>query len=243
MIRAIALCLACVALPAWAEHVRPKARPTLDPIPVTRWDHRAESERWSRAGLQALKSHGAPLVEMDPRDIAAWCPGYRNAPLEDRRAFWVGFLSALAKYESTHKPSAVGGGGKWFGLLQIAPATARAYDCRAGTGEALKNGPANLSCAIRIMSETVGRDGVVHAREPRWSGVSADWGPMRSAVKRQDMRNWLRGQEYCQMQTSLRPKPRPAPEELVMGPVRKLIRSQARPELATLRRFTETRPF
>ena len=103
----------------------------------------------------------------------------------------------------------MGGGGKWFGLLQISPSTARDYGCRAGTGEALKDGAGNLSCAIRIMATTVERDGVIHAREPRWSGVSADWGPMRSALKRQEMRNWLRQQDYCQLHQSPLPKARP----------------------------------
>ncbi|SHJ37562.1 Transglycosylase SLT domain-containing protein [Palleronia salina] len=227
----LALLVAALVLPARAETVRPLARPTFDPIPVTRWDHRDEAGRWSRAALQALRNHGEPLVEMEPEDMARWCPGYAGAPPDARRAFWVGFLSALAHYESTHKPRAVGGGGKWFGLLQIAPATARGYECRAGSGEALKDGPANLSCAIRIMAETVPRDGVIHAREPRWSGVSADWGPMRSSTKRAAMRNWLRGQDYCQLHVSMRPRLRPKPDSHIMGPIRPALRPA--PRLAT----------
>lgn len=99
---------------------------------------------------------------------------------------------------------------------------------------ALKSGPANLSCAIRIMARTVTRDGVIHARTPRWSGVSADWGPMRSPAKRQEMANWLRGQDYCQMQVSPRPVPRPTPEGLVMGPRRAPIRPEHRPPVIRL---------
>ena len=86
----------------------------------------------------------------------------------------------------------------------------RGYGCRAGTGEALKSGPANLSCAARIMAVTVQRDGVIHARQPRWSGVSADWGPMRSPSKRADMANWLKKQSYCKSLKSLRPSARPS---------------------------------
>ncbi len=116
-------------------------------------------------------------------------------------------MSTLAKYESTYKPRAVGGGGKWYGLLQILPATARGYKCNVGTGEALKNGAANLSCAVRIMAVTVPRDGVIYGRGGR--GVAADWGPMRSASKRADMAGWLRRQTYCRPLANVRPQARP----------------------------------
>lgn len=244
---AVLFVLACsVAIfPASAEDVRPVGpRPATDMIPVAKWDHRSESDLWSRAALKALRTHGRDLVENVPEDMARWCPGYGTAPSDTRRAFWVGLLSALAEYESTHRPRAVGGGGKWFGLLQIAPATARDYGCRAGTGEALKSGSDNLSCAVRILSETVPRDGVIHARTPRWSGVSADWGPMRSAEKRQDMRNWLRAQDYCQMHSSLHPGTKPVvPESLELGPVRPPVRPHDRLIRQTnLPRFTPDRP-
>ena len=178
-------------------------------VPHTRWTHRPNHLLWNRAALSALKSHGKPLVDMVPRDIQTWCPHYPVANDTDRRAFWLGFMSALAKYESTYKPKAVGGGGKWYGLLQILPATARGYKCNVGTGEALKNGAANLSCAVRIMAFTVARDGVVHAKDKRWRGVSADWGPMRSPSKRADMAGWLKKQSYCAARVSIRPRTRP----------------------------------
>jgi hypothetical protein len=91
--------------------------------------------------------------------------------------------------------------------LQILPATARGYKCRVGTGAALKDGAANLSCAARIMAVTVPRDGVIYA--PGGKGVAADWGPMRSRAKRADMAGWLRAQPYCQPRGSLRPPIKP----------------------------------
>jgi len=185
--------------------VSPPARPAH--LPRTRFQHQQGHALWTRAALSALKSHGKPLVDTVPADIADWCPGYLSADDAARRAFWVGFLSALSKHESTYKPSAVGGGGRWFGLLQIQPATARGYRCNVGTGEALKNGAANLSCAIRIMAVTVPRDGVLYGRGGR--GVAADWGPMRSEAKRADMAGWLRGQSYCKALDAVRPKARP----------------------------------
>lgn len=190
------------------QSMRPSMR--LHAVPATRWNARSEAALWTRAMLSALKGHASPLVESVPRDIADWCPGYAGNSASRRAAFWAGFASALAKHESTYRPEAVGGGGRWYGLLQILPATARGYGCRAGTGAALKDGAENLSCALRIMAVTVPRDNAVSLRDGRWRGVAADWGPMRSASKRRDMAGWLRSQDYCRKQeTSPRPRPRP----------------------------------
>ncbi|MDA3857038.1 MAG: transglycosylase SLT domain-containing protein [Roseovarius sp.] len=191
-----------------AGGVFPLSPPARDGnIPRTRWEHRADAPLLTRTALSALKGHGAALTASVPRDIATWCPAYPQASDASRRAFWVGFLSALAKHESTYNPRAVGGGGRWYGLLQILPATARGYKCRAGSGEALQDGPANLSCAVRIMAHTVLRDGVV---SEGMRGVAADWGPLHNVRKRQDMQGWIRAQSYCKPLASVRPRMRPA---------------------------------
>ena len=187
------------ALPA-AEESATVIKSAADmPRPRMRWDHRPESATWTQAAMTALATHGAPLTKIEPRDIETWCPAYRDSPIEDRRAFWAGLLSALAKHESTWRPDAVGGGGRWFGLVQIAPATARGYGCKARSGDALKNGAGNLSCAIRIMAHTVPRDGVVAAGG---GGVAADWGPFVMSSKRADMAGWTSRQRYCATEES-----------------------------------------
>ena len=162
--------------------------------PVMRWDHTPYAPVWTASAMNALTTHGAVLPAMVPADVETWCPGYPTASLEERRAFWAGFLSSLAKYESTWRPDASGGGGRWLGLLQIAPATARSYGCKADEAAELKDGALNLSCAVRIMSRTVARDGVI---SQGMRGVAADWGPFHSASKRQDMAAWTRSQSYC----------------------------------------------
>lgn len=187
---------ALLALAACASKAQPPVTRTAPPPepPALRWDHRPEADRWTAATLAALKGHGAALLQTVPADIDDWCPAYAEAGPDQRALFWAGLLSTLAKHESTWRPAAVGGGGKWFGLVQIAPATARGYGCRAGSAEALKDGAGNLSCAVRIMATTVPRDGVV-SRGMR--GVAADWGPFHSARKRADMMAWTRAQPYC----------------------------------------------
>lgn len=195
------------------QALRPPVRPSIV-IPKARWDHRPEGHLWTMAGLRAMARHGQRITEVVPRDIDAWCPGYRDASTGERRAFWVGFLSALAFHESTWRPDAVGGGGLWYGLLQIYPQTARHFRCRAQTGEALKDGAANVSCAIRILNHTIPRDRAIALRDVRWRGVAADWGPMRDDADVAQMKRWTRAQPYCRAsaapQRSLRPLLRPA---------------------------------
>ena len=207
MYRLIAYCFAvALGFQAWAD----AEPPTADDLPVMRWGAGAQQSAWHETGLEALRTHAAILPQYVPADIETWCPYYTEADVFTREAFWIGFLSALAKHESTYKPTAVGGGNRWFGLTQISPGTARGYGCRAKSGAALKDGGDNLSCAFRIMAVTVPRDGVIHARSPKWSGVSADWGPMRSSSKRGDMAAWLNAQPFCQGSVSPnKPEPKP----------------------------------
>jgi len=162
-----------------------------------RWDHIPASETWETTAFAALESHAAVLPTLVPDDIASWCPAYAENDLIEREAFWVGLFSALAQHESTWNPRAVGGGGRWYGLVQITPSTARGYGCEARSGEALLNGAANVSCAMRIWASTVSRDNMVSQGN---RGVAADWGPMHSSQsrKREDMRAWISQQSYCQ---------------------------------------------
>lgn len=191
--------------------LRPQLRQNY--VPEARWDFRADGEDWTRAAMSALRTHGDRLEDTVPRDIATWCPAYEQNPPELRRAFWIGMMSALAKHESTWRPEAVGGGGLWYGLLQIYPDTARRYGCRARTGQALTDPADNLSCAIRIMNVTVPRDNAIALHDGRWRGVAADWGPMTNRAKTAEMAAWTRDQEYCRPQlavmVSLRPAARP----------------------------------
>lgn len=165
-------------------------------LPSMRWDHRPEAARWTQASLATVANYDHVLAAKVPQDIGTWCPRYPKAGLTDRRAFWVGLLSATAKHESTWNPNAAGGGGKWIGLMQISPKTARGHGCEAQTAGALKDGAANLACAIRIVAKQVGRDELVAGEGKQ--GIGRDWAPFRNAAKRADIAEWTRSQPYCQ---------------------------------------------
>ncbi|MFQ6551949.1 transglycosylase SLT domain-containing protein [Aestuariibius insulae] len=186
--RRLMMLAVAVLLAGCAVEEPPEAPPGL---PLMAWDHRSDSDELTLAALTALRGHGAALVQTVPADVTRWCPAYPEADASDRAAFWSGLFSTLAEHESTWNPRAVGGGGRWFGLVQIDPATARGYGCAAKTGEALKDGPANLSCAVRIATHQVQRRGTI-------ARGMLDWGPFHSSGKRAEMRAFTRAQSYCQ---------------------------------------------
>ncbi|MEM9351241.1 MAG: transglycosylase SLT domain-containing protein [Pseudomonadota bacterium] len=210
------------------EDVRPKMRPVYEPVtlpdnvaemrpirrdrtmPHTRWAYVQGSDVWTRVAEAALKDHGATMVATVPNDIDAWCPAYREASDDDRRAFWVGLLSTLAKHESTFRPRVSGDNGLSHGLFQIRTGTARLYQCRARSRAALMDPIENVSCAIQIMSTTVPRDNAV-ARKANGTrgGAGADWGPFVQRAKREDMRAWVKRQRYCVPISTIRPRARP----------------------------------
>ncbi len=186
---------------------RPAARDNA--LPRARWEHRRNGPLWTRVVMSAVETHGAPLLDVVPSDIAEWCPAYpKNGP-DQRAAFWAGFVSTLARYESTWNPRAVGGNGRWFGLMQIYPPTAEFRNCRTQSGPGLKHGPSNLNCAIRIMAITVPRDEAISVKDGRWRGVAADWGPIRNDWMRSDIQRFTKLQVYCRKLSEFRPPKRP----------------------------------
>ncbi|WP_240544662.1 transglycosylase SLT domain-containing protein [Paracoccus sp. AK26] len=162
--------------------------------PPMRWGQAAGSEQWTRATLSALDREGVTILSRVPGDIDAFCPNYEQLNSTGRKAFWAGLLSAVAKHESTYNPQASGGGGKWLGLMQIAPATWRNYGCNGN----IKNGGDNMSCAVKIMSRQVARDNAVAHDGNGWRGIARDWAPLRNASKRADIAAWTSSQSYCQ---------------------------------------------
>ncbi len=165
-------------------------------IPAMRWDARPEAATWTSQTMAVVAAHDAQLAATVPADIATFCPHYPKASLTDRRAFWVGLLSATAKHESSFNPSAVGGKGSYIGLMQISPRTASRSGCKAASASALKDGTSNLACAVKVFAPHVAADGMVAGGGNR--GIGRDWGPYRKAAARADIAGWTTKQSYCQ---------------------------------------------
>lgn len=192
-LRTISLVLLVTSLSA-CMHSKPSEEMSFVAPPMG-WDHHPEGEEWTESTLVALSTKDAILSQQVPADIQTWCPAYPEAPIEARRAFWAGLLSAVAKYESTWNPAASGGGGRWIGLMQISPRSAANYGCEATSVGALKDGESNLECAVEIMSTQVAKDGLVAGGGNR--GIGRDWAPLRSSEKRAAMASWTSEQPYC----------------------------------------------
>lgn len=168
--------------------------PSASPPPM-RWDARPEAASWTTRAMAAVASHDAELANRVPSDIAAFCPGYETATMNERRAFWVGLMSSTAKHESSFNPKAVGGGGRYIGLMQISPRTAAHSDCSARSTAALKDGAANLECAVRIFAPHVAQDGQVAGKGNL--GVARDWGTFHRRAARAEIAAWTASQAYC----------------------------------------------
>lgn len=181
---AVALILAACAAP------EPPAPATA---PVTRWDHRPEAEAWTASTMQAL-GRAPGLLGHVPADVEEYCPGYAAATPEDRAAFWTAYLSALAKYESRWNPRAAGAGGRYRGLMQIAPATARNFGCDAG---ALYDGAGNLTCAVRILAAEVPARGAIVDGPGGRGGVAAHWPPARQPENRAEIAGFTSRLPQC----------------------------------------------
>ncbi len=185
------LCLAtALALIACAPTPREAPAPEI----VARWDHRPESAEWTAAALRALRGPGAAMLALEPADAETFCPAYDSAGPEGRAAFWVAFMSGLARYESGYRPEAAGGGGRYQGLLQISPATARFHGCEMSSARGLFDGATNLACAVRIATRAVVRDGVVASGR---GGMAADWPPLRHPAKRDEIARFTRQIPAC----------------------------------------------
>lgn len=189
--RKLPLLIAAALLAACQPAVPPLEAP---PEIVARWNHRAESADWNAAAMRALQTDGAAMLNLTPRDAAEFCPAYGQADAEGRAAFWVAFMSGLARYESGHRPEAAGAGGRYQGLLQISPATARFHGCDLSAARGLYDGATNLSCAVRIAARAVTRDGVMASGR---GGMAADWPPLRDPAKRADIAGFTRDLPAC----------------------------------------------
>ena len=192
-----ALCLAAATLTACVNTGGEASLSSSGQMPPMQWDVRPEGKDWTANTLAALAEHDPVLAETVPADVAAWCPGYATAPVADRRAFWAGLMSAVARYESTWNPQASGGGGRYIGIMQISPVSADYHQCEADTVSELKDGAENLECAAQMMAKAVARDGLVVGGGNR--GIGRDWMPFRNAEKRAAMAAWTRAQPYCQV--------------------------------------------
>lgn len=180
--------------------------------PAAAWDVRPEGRAWTQVAHQAIAVLAPQLVTLTPTDIDAFCPGYRAANPDGRRAFYVSLLAELARYESNFDPSvtftesfndAAGRRVVSRGLLQLSQESANGYGCGITDAQQLHDPETNIRCAVRILGRWVERDGVIAGYNAgAWRGASRYWSPFRDRNKLVDLQASLNAQPYCVRRTS-----------------------------------------
>lgn len=180
--------------------------------PAAAWDVRPEGRTWTQVAHQAVAVLAPQLVTLTPTDIDAFCPGYRGANPDGRRAFYVALLAELSRYESNFDPSvsftesftdSTGRRVVSRGLLQLSQESANGYGCGITDAQQLHDPETNIRCAVRILGRWVERDGVIAGYNAgAWRGASRYWSPFRDRNKLVDLQATLNAQPFCARRTS-----------------------------------------
>jgi len=181
-------------------------------VVVGHWDTKPPGPEWTKQTLDAINQYGTDLIEALPSDGDLYCKSYKDLNVDNRKAFWVYLISALAEYESnfdpavtfdetTVDPKMLTREGKPIisrGLLQISRESANGYGCGISTAKELHDARTNISCAVRILNRWVGRDKVISGRSAgKWRGAARYFSPFRNATKLKHMQQLTMQQPYC----------------------------------------------
>ncbi len=157
--------------------------------------------------IRAITLYGRGLLTHEPKDIADYCPNYKELDENGRRRFYVALMAALAKIESNFKNESKyeeackvdgkripesqapkgcgikGSDGKYVvsrGQLQISQGSANSYGCDITDAEYLHSSEVNLFCGARILSRWIVGDGVIAGGSTgAWKGAARYWSPFR----------------------------------------------------------------
>lgn len=176
---------------------------------ATQWDSTADGAAWTQFARDAIDANGSGLITAGPRDMTTFCPNYAALSADDRRTFWVDFLSALARSESKNDPSK----SRWHfynadarrpvvsrGLFQISieSANRKIYQCDVAHAHDLAQPQQNIDCAVRILTHWVASDGAIAEHTSSgWNGAARYWGSLRSTEKRNEIAAATAQQSAC----------------------------------------------
>lgn len=165
---------------------------------------------WTLAAESAVKA--TKLPKLAPKDITGFCPVYDQLDTDKRTRFWAGLLSAMAKPESGFKPNT-----KYVepdivdannqnvvsrGLLQLSMESAnqKAYGCGIQKAQDLHKVDVNLTCAARILSHWVEKDGIIAATSKPAVGGARYWSVLRAwRGHLAEISGFTKGMEFCKL--------------------------------------------
>lgn len=188
---------------------RPSASRALPVTDYAAWSAHNEDGSWTRAAEYAVGNSDLPKLQ--PADIQQFCPQYARLPVQQRKQFWVGLLSAMSGPESNFRPASFyqerfrdrkGKPVVSRGLLQISQESAnqQRYGCDIRHPSLLHDPVINLACGVRILSLWVKRDRLIASpadSEPKGGGRY--WSTLRqSNGKTSKIIDFTRSLPVCQ---------------------------------------------
>lgn len=171
------------------------------------WNARPQGAEWSALTGQAIDEVGQGLLTTVPEDIPTYCANYETLDAAGRREFWIGLISAMARFESGFDPSVsfdeyehcpseacrrsmTTQDGRHVisrGLLQLSQESANNYarfGCRVPIAEeeTLHDPALNLRCTVAILNRWVTRDLLISSMQNH--GGARYWSVLRPSSPR-----------------------------------------------------------
>ncbi|PUE24775.1 transglycosylase SLT domain-containing protein [Limnohabitans sp. Jir72] len=172
------------------------------------WAKKNIDGTWTAAAEKAVSA--SSLTSSVPIDIVKFCPAYETKSIEERKVFWVGLLSIIARPESNFEADAKyiekfnDSKGKRVvsrGLLQISveSASQKRYSCGLKIAEDLHNPSVNLACGVKILDAWVKNDNVIatYGKNPSRGGARY-WSTLREKNNHlQELTSFTRSLSVC----------------------------------------------
>jgi hypothetical protein len=174
-----------------------KHEPVRNPEPIQEqsglsdWEAMPQSKQWNDIVLNALDLYGqGMLTTKSVKDGKQFCANFDSLTRDDRKAFYLMMISAMARYESSfktesqYKESFKDENGENIisrGLLQISKGSSRYYDCGITDAQMLHDPKMNLECGVRILNKWIVKDECLACREnEKWLGGARYWAVLRN---------------------------------------------------------------
>ncbi len=179
---------------AVTSSLRPTARPSdLDTSQSisnfkARWDSHARGSDYTRYTLDAIERYANDLLEATHIDDAGYCSSLNSLSRDQKKQFWLMFISGVARWESGFDTSE-----KFLerksrrysrGLLQLDYQHRAAYRCNdLYSPQDLHDARKNLTCGVKMVRHLVLRDGIIRGgRTGAWKGAADFWSVLRPEI-------------------------------------------------------------
>lgn len=175
------------------------------------WDNQPAGDEWTEFTSAALSRFGGNLQNSSIKDAAAYCPNFAALDDQGRNDFFVGLLSAMARFESSFDPKRKftetfndrnGNPVISRGLLQLSIESGNGgYQCGFADENALHDPQQNLECGVRIMNKLVGQNDYIGASVGgKWKGGARYWSVLRPThSKNPKIRAFTQQMTICQL--------------------------------------------